>query len=213
MTSNPGCGDLQFDPQTHRYTLNGKMLVGVTDMLTAMGLQNHEWATEKDRLRGQAVHRLCTDYIIPGRWSPKGTSEELVPYGMAFVNFSQDTQFKPLLIEQMVFSATYMLAGRLDLFGGVVNSDYWLVDIKSGEPQPAWRLQTALYQMMAMQLKLIAYTPVKRVALRLQPDGRYRMQFSEDPKDLSLALGAVNLYNWRRNNGLIRKEQSNGTTR
>jgi hypothetical protein len=212
-TSNPGCGELQFDPQNHRYTLNGKILVGVTDMLTAMGLQSHEWATEKDRLRGQAVHRLCTDYIIPGRWSPKGTSEELVPYGKAFMNFLQDTQFKPALVEHQVFSAQYGLAGRLDLWGGSSDPNPWLVDIKSGEPQPAWKLQTALYEFMLDRMMDDPGGGVKRVALRLQPDGRYRMQFSEDPKDLSLALGAVNLYNWRRNNGLIRKEQSNGTTR
>lgn len=215
-TSRSGCAELIFDPQKHSYTLHGKPLTPVSTVLTEMGLQGSDWYTEADRLRGQAVHRLCTDYIIPGRWSPKGTSEALIPYGKAFQDFLRETGFRPMFIEQTVCSETYGLAGRLDMFGIAEDGSYWLPDIKSGEPQPAWKLQTALYEFMAHDSNLLNHKHAnytKRVALRLQPDGRYRMQFSEDPKDLTLALGAVNLYNWRKNNGLIRKEQHNGTAR
>ena len=200
---------LAFDPARHAYTLGDEPLISVTQMLEKMGLSGCPFWTPEARARGTAVHKIALligkrlqgrtaeEIVTNSLWDPARTAPVLVPYGMACAKWYAKTGLTPELVETPVHSVTLKLAGTLDLCGLLPSGERMLVDFKSGDPEAAADLQTALYVFLLRECLGIE---VKfRTVVWLQKDGEFK-QFPPRPvggPDLMTAISAVNVYHWR----------------
>jgi hypothetical protein len=56
--------DLRFDPDTHQYTLDGRVILSVTQRIQQAGLLGSAamWYTPASAARGTAVHHACAQW-------------------------------------------------------------------------------------------------------------------------------------------------------
>jgi len=179
-----------FDPESHRYTVNGAEIPSVTQVLKEAGLTK-EYSSMEAAERGTVVHLACecadlginvTDLIVD-------------PYVTAWRRFRSETGFTHSDIENASWHPVYRYAGRIDRVGGA-NGKKIVLDIKSGAPEPWHALQLAAYA--GLMAKPLAW---ERWAVYLADDGSYSVR--EYPKamhlqDFSTFLNALAITNWKR---------------
>lgn len=183
---------LDFNDDLHQYTYEGVIVPSVTQVLKSAGLYPDfsvippnvlEWK----RNLGTQVHAATEldDMDNLGDYD-----QQISGYIDSWRKFKTDTGFKPVNIEQRVFHKQYRYAGTLDRTG-VLDSKDVLVDIKTGEidlvvvgPQTAAYAQACGFK-------------GKRYAIRLLPDGKYKLVSCTNKMDFQVFLNALNLYNWR----------------
>ena len=205
ILTKPG---LTFDPEQHRYTLDGgQEIPGVTQVLKDMGLYKPpSQAQQYHKARGGAIHD-GTAAVDAHEWDKSKTSPIIIPYIEAYERFTLDLGFHATHVERAVYSQRYMVAGTLDRIGRITNPasrDYGkiiLVDIKSGDPAASVEIQMALYRFMALECLGVKVDACWALWLKLT--GQYKIERSTDPSALQLGLSAVSLWHWRRNHGLL----------
>lgn len=188
---------LAFDHATHTYTLDGRVLPSVTQVLQAVGLVNSDWFTDEARLRGQYVHAaIALDQ--EGALDDATLDPALVPYVAAWRQFVRDTGFVALSWEQPVVDAERGYAGTYDVIGRLTSTigvlPPALIDIKSGAPQAWVALQTAAY---ARAARTPAMPLLARAALWLRADGTYRYLPQTNRADERVWLAALEVYQWQ----------------
>jgi hypothetical protein len=202
---------IDFSDDPHQYWVNSSEVPSVTQVLEAEGLNSFEWCTERDKIRGSRVHRIAQllasspikgttvdEIIANSRWAPEDTAPTLVGYGRSCAKFLLESGIKPLLVEQRVGSLRLNLAGTLDLFGEMPDRTKRLIDFKSGQPQEAANIQTALYAELLKET--LGMDTDSRAVVWLMADGNYKA-FPTRPAggaDLYIGMDAVALYHWRR---------------
>lgn len=209
---------IQFDELSHAYLLDGAPAPSVTQVLAAEGLSGCAWWTEQARKRGTAVHtiallvahsagrgRSIDEIISLSRWEPSRTAPVLIGYGRAVAKYYLESGFTPEVVEEPVGSKRFGICGKLDVWGKMPNGRTRLVDFKSGEPQAAAWVQTALYAMCLEETYGIKTD--ERTVVWLRQDGGYK---TWDPRpaggiDLAVGQSAINVYRWRVANGMIKE--------
>lgn len=159
---------LAFDPAAHRYTLDGRELLSVTQALDAAGFINREWFTDAALVRGTAVHAAVQAFHQTGI-AP--TDDVTAPFFDAYLDFQAEAGYDVEASEERLCDPVYGYAGTLDLRGRfrkfMAGTD--LIDIKTGSV-PSWvGYQTAAYARLLPP-------PVRRWALHLRADGTYRLE-------------------------------------
>jgi hypothetical protein len=207
---------LEFFADEHRYTLDGSDVPSVTQVFAAEGLSGNAFWRQEHRDRGTAVHRVAhlitarrwkgstvEEIIHNSRWDPGRTDSRLVPYGHALCRWLLDSGFQPVLSEQPVASVDFGVAGTLDTWGILQNGLTLLPDFKSGQPQEAAHLQTALYA--ALLEKSTGRRTDFRTVVWLKADGTYKEYVRRPPggTDLAIAISAVNLFKWRQQHAML----------
>jgi hypothetical protein len=172
---------------TSKYRVGGLRVVSVTEALSLSGhsdfsrvdpdvLRHAQW-------RGTSVHRITADLDM-GR-DPGPIDAELVPYVDAYLTWRHDTGFKPELREHVVVSANHRYAGTTDIVG-LLNDFDSLIDIKcTATLTAATGLQTAGYAIA------LERPHIKRFALQLKPNGRYKLEPYRKQSDLLNWLAAL----------------------
>jgi len=186
--------ELQFDPDTHTYTINGRRLISVTQ---ALAIADDRRMVDPYYLeRGRILHKAC-EYLDRDELDLETLDDQIRPYFLAYVKFQEDTGFKPDLIELRLSHLTYLYAGTIDRIGDL-NGNHVLIDLKSGAPAKADPLQLAAY----WELARVNTIPIKRLFdLYLHDDSTYRLVEVVKPKLLlPVFLSALTLTRWR--NGL-----------
>ena len=179
---------------------------GVTRILRAIGIyQVNQFAEqERYRKRGKAVH-LGADLVTLGEWDPESTHPEVRGRIQAAANFVEAFGFVRQYGEQVVADEDNRYAGRFDTGGMMTRGEFAgkaaLVDWKSGDPPPGVEVQLALYDHAAQ--KTLSTSFAERLAVWLRDDGSFRIQTCNNPSLISVGLGAVWIYHWKRNKGLI----------
>ena len=202
--------NIDFYPDEHRYAVDGVDTQSVTQVLQAEGLGGSQFWSEDDRRRGTAVHRIALligsspirgksveEIVFNSPWDPQTTAPVLVGYGFAVARFYLESGVRPRLIEKPVASRRHGIAGTLDGFGDLPSGQSLLWDFKSGQPQPAAWVQTALYAMCLEEsfgLKVDL-----RTVVWVKPDGSYKMAVPRPAggTDLAVGISAINVYRWR----------------
>lgn len=142
---------LDFDPGTHTYRQDGRVIPGVTDTIRPLAPDFERYAPESARQRGTLVHSLCAvmdgrDDLWPDDIAP-GRERELLPYCDAWARFKSESGVAILsdMIERRVHHPTYDYAGTIDR---VVewNGLHWVLDIKTGVHDDTHDLQVAAYR-------------------------------------------------------------------
>ena len=102
---------LMFDPQTHTYTLDGKDLISVTQLLAKHGLSPNYNGVDEDTLkasaeRGTLIHKEIEDYIKKGE---VGFTKECAE----FVSYAREHNLKIVACEVVYHND--IVAGTCDL--------------------------------------------------------------------------------------------------
>jgi hypothetical protein len=202
--------DIRFFQENHTYTLNGTEVPGVTEIMEAEGLSGCAFWKEEHRNRGTAVHRIALlinsrpwrgstveEIVANSRWDPSKTHPKIVGYGYAMASYLLDSGFRAELVEQPVGSTRHGICGTLDIWGTLPSGERVLPDIKSGQPQEAAHVQTALYDLCLEET--LGLKTDKRFALWLKPDRSYKVALPKLAPGVYTNAGicAVNLFKWR----------------
>jgi hypothetical protein len=172
--------NLQFDPKTHIYTLDGKIIPNVTQIISELlpiQYKSDDWYLT----RGRAVHQAAAfiargiDFDYDDR-----ISGQVAAIHKFFDEVRPDVKF----VEEMVFSRLYRFAGTLDLAADLRSLRYQfrdaLVDYKSSMSIDRTGLQLSAYS-------LCMVNPVSwGLCVEINENGKYKIS---EP---------INLKNYRR---------------
>ena len=169
---------LTFDSSTHTYTIGGKNVPSVTEIVGLLTAQRYDSGTNQAVMRqaaqrGTLVHE-CTELIDYG--IPLDEIEivpEIAPYVQAYMNFLRDYSPQWLLIESPVSDAAAGYAGTLDRLG-VIDDSLTIVDIKTGSDvsrisKIKWAVQTEGYREALPE----QFRQARRKILLLRNTGKY----------------------------------------
>jgi hypothetical protein len=217
---------LSFDPLLHEYHASGRLLPSVTTIMRATGLVNG-WSIKEDpqyRMRGQAAHEAAR-LIDTGEYSEEGTHELIRPYARQYRQFVSDIGFIAHGWEISMAHITLGFAGTFDIVGLDKNGDVLLIDVKTGSSMPQLvGVQLAAYEQLIIEgadipksdepqlrnwaSKLIRDHPKTKLRKRCLhlPGGdvsRGVLKSFDEPRWSSIWRGALNVYNARKEAGLL----------
>ncbi len=181
-----------LDLTTHTYTNEaGLVYPSVTQILKVVRIVDDSWYTEESRLRGQYVHE-ATAMFDRGELDEAALDPVLRPYVEAWTRFKESSGFQANHVEFVVYRNDLRFAGTLDRYGTIASGESWLLDIKSGKPEPWTGLQLAGYG-LCLDLK------APRFAVELRPDGNFHVTPYNDRNDYAVFMAALAVYHWRKN--------------
>lgn len=186
---------VDFDPATHAYTLGGKRLPSVTQVLQPLemldGIPFH--ILDAARERGQFVHEAMA-LLVRDELDWATLDASLVPYIEGGKRFLDESGITVIASEMRMACARLRCAGTLDLFG------YWrdaetIIDFKATATVPRTvGPQTAAYDRLYQAN--FAGRSRKRYCVQLKA-GDYKVHPLTDPADWSIFQSALNIHHWR----------------
>ncbi len=185
---------LQFDPETHTYTLAGRRLVSVTQVLDRyMDFDGVPLAAlEGARLRGQMVHEAC-NLLVRDELDWSSLDPLLEPYIRGAQRFLEESGIVVIASEERVYSETLGVAGTLDILGEM-RRRRWLIDWKATAQFPITvGPQTAGYDRLRRDQR--GGREHARACVLLKPND-YKLYVLDDRRDLNTFISAVNCYNY-----------------
>lgn len=191
-----------------RYNIDGVVLPSVTEVLgmygigTFDGIPEHILRNAADR--GDHVHQICNDIDngLPEWWE----GSDLQGYAEGYKQFRADYGWEPIHTEKPMVHPVYRYGGTLDYLGRCkrwvmkrLSAPHLVLDIKSGVEIDLkyWSLQTGGYMGLAMVEEPDMVGSMTRAALKLRPDGRYRLyEFTDHLVATRLFWGLVSAYHY-----------------
>jgi hypothetical protein len=182
-----------FNEAEHSYTLDGKRLPSVTQILDRYNdfsmVREEVMATARER--GSLVH-LVTQLYDEDDLDESSVDPLLVPYLEGWKRFRRECEFTPRQIEYRGAHPLYGYAGTLDRLGTMSRHD-WLLDIKGGLVPATAGLQTAAY----VKLLPANFTDhIRRATVQLKGDGTYALLEWKNPDDWAVFLSMLNVFKW-----------------
>lgn len=187
-----------FDPESHRYKLNGAVIPGISFVLENTGFVEKTWFRPEHAARGHAVHACC-QFLIEGNLDWSTVHPDILPRVKAFERFLDGSRPRLILAEKPLYSKTWMFGGTPDLLLEIAGR-ITIIDIKSGASGLAAMLQTAAQGILLME-RLEFKQPPARYALELRRDGGMRMVHHSNPGDKIMFLNALAITNRKINEG------------
>lgn len=192
-----------FDPETHRYYLDGRRVVGITEALALSGIKpppdpstrTHAANVEYACQRGTAVHKMC-ELDDLGKCDSYDFDANLLPYLDAWRSFKRDYGFAPDFTERFLVHEVFCFGGIPDSAGPCDKTGgYTVVERKVRELDDADELQVAGQSIL---LKDVAGKPVAHgLLVRLKEDGKYQVKKCADRRSRGIFLAAVTVANYR----------------
>lgn len=188
--------ELVFDEAAHVYTLNGARVPGVTSILKPLvnfaGIPEHVLAAKADL--GRRVH-TATEYDDDGDLDEASIEDDVAPYLEAYRRFRADTGAVVLANERRVYEPLFRYAGTLDRVF-LIRRENWLVDLKTCFSVPV----SAGPQTAAYHRALNDPSITRRAALRLRPDGTYRLDPLANPDDWAIFMSCLTVLRYLEKN-------------
>ena len=193
-----------FDPETHRYTVNGEAWPSVTQLLSEFKLVDFSMVPaerlEYKRVLGTRVH-AATVLLDKGELDEDHFNEsfpECVPYLNAYRKFREIESFEPVHKEQRYFSKKWKFAGTPDEFG-IINGDNYIIDYKCCfQVYPAVSTQLQGYKIL-LEENIKGIKIKKLLSLLLKKTGHYEITEHKDNQSKNDFLACLVLH-WRRRN-------------
>lgn len=196
-----------FDPENHRYTLNGSVIPGISFILENTGFVDKTWFRPEHAARGHAVHACC-QFLIEGNLDWSTVHPDILPRIRGFEQFLLDRKPKLIVAEQPMYSSSWRFAGTPDLVLEVPGEkQQWIVDIKSGKSGLASRLQTSAQDILVRQH--CGEGVYLRFVLELPEAGSYKLISHRDFTDRTMFLNALAMVNKRLNEGELSYDNRN----
>lgn len=189
-------GVLTYIDDRHEYYLDGEPVPSVTTILSRFFPS--AWAPEFARDLGKDIH-TAIELFEHDDLDEESVDQYVAPFVAAYRRFRDDwPEWRTFGIEEMVAHPTLRYAGRIDLVFRVGNTLH-VVDVKSGEPLPTHRLQTAAYRAALREWAptIMAADTVRRYALYLRKDELYRLVAHHDHEaDFRAFAQLRDVYQW-----------------
>ena len=183
--------DITFSEERHEYKIDGQIVLSVTQVLKAAKLIDDTWYTKKSCQRGIDIHDI-TALIDSGITEFESyRNHEYYGYLEAWEKFKDDTKFEAHQIEYIVGHKDYRYAGTLDRLG-MMNNEYVIIDIKTGQPSKVHGLQLTGYEECINNTHIVGN--LKLVCVHLKINGTYNM--IEYKNEINVFLSALNIARW-----------------
>lgn len=197
-----------FDQGLHIYRdERGILIPSVTQCLKANGLISfagiNPAVLEHKRQLGTLVHQVTALYDQGEDLSEYDIPQEIWPYVLGYLNFREDCDFTPSLIETRMLAEVHsMRFGMQPDRVGEIHGRPHILELKCGsEKHPAWAVQLAGYG-----TGLYGPRPtIARAALQLGPQFArgYKLHPYDDPADFQIWMASLALTTWLRNHKLF----------
>jgi len=189
-----------FDATKHEYTIEGRVVPGVTEILGDTGLRelffDYEWYAEK----GSKIHLAC-HYHNKGTLAWETVDPLIYGYVEAYLKFKRECNVEVLESEYVCFNYILLYGTTIDTISELdfMSQRGWaIVEIKSGAPQPSDALQTA-GQILALRGSLTGWSKVnRRFVLYLKENGTYKLVENVDQADMLDFEAACRVYHRKR---------------
>lgn len=188
-------GQLQFDAETHTYTVDGRVYPSVTQIIKAAGIIDDTRFNEEATNRGTLIHYATAMYDL-GKLDEAGVPDDVRPYLEGWERFLRETKCEIVSVEKRVYHPTWEYAGTLDREVRLHHRD-GLLDIKSGTPQAWHTVQSAGYAIASGRY-------CKRYGVYLDANGGYKLEsHDDDPGDQRLFMSALAIFQFKQSKGLL----------
>lgn len=183
----------RFDRGAHTYIAldTGAALPHITGMLERTGWIDDLWFTEESSDRGTAVHELTKDYDLEAL-DPDQCVSVFRPYLLAYVK-ARSMMVPPaqiLGIEEPFVHPYWRYGGRPDRHG-VFYGLRAVLELKSGEPDRAHQIQTALQANLLAPTAGLPATAIARFCLYLRGNGKFKLEEHTDRRDYDEAARVI----------------------
>ncbi len=192
--------ELIFDAELHQYSVNGRIVPSVTQILAGVGLSDYDdvprHILEVAQERGSIVHTYI-EWYERGVLDYDSIDPALEGYFNAYLKCRVNENFpEPDAVENRVYSAQYGYAGTYDmLFGGT-----WLHDHKTGVKSPVHGLQQTGY--WVAEHPDIRIKPSRLTCGYYHDDGDYELV--DYPYEPLIWMAVLTEYNWRKKHNLLK---------
>lgn len=193
---------LVLDVGRHRYSIDGRDLISVTQALGEAGLVDRTQFTDDARRRGTLVHAAIElwherGYVDLGR--DDAMAHEIAPYVNAYINFLAESQIRIDAVEERLADPALGCAGTLDLRGHLptppsiaalasVDDAIDVIDVKTGSAPAFVGWQVSGYvQMLPPHVR----RRCRRWCLNLLDDATYRLIPLTKRSDETIFLAAL----------------------
>ena len=199
---------LHFDAERHQYTLNGRVVPSVTQVLGQVvdfSMVPPDILERKCAI-GQALHQaIALDHADD--LDHDSLDASVLPYFAAWQKFL--TEVGPRLFikaaERPLGSLLYQYGVTPDIWG-MVNGRRAVIELKSTAAiHPTVALQTAAQEQAiteCCQWPITSEGAVDRFALQLQPSGNYRVHNFTSRGDFAVFLALRSVWGWRNSHNL-----------
>lgn len=190
----------EFDEDSHTYTLGGRKMLGVSEIIQSAGLKDFS-RIPPDVLahacaRGRAVHAAC-EFFDQNDLDWDTVSDEIKPYVVAWQRFKSDCPIEWADIEKPLYHATFGFAGTPDRIA--VAPGRAVYDIKTYAPDAVTGVQLAAYSLLRFGPQP-SFDEPKRVAVWLKKDGKYRVTEYSDRGDESVFMACLTVCKFKGGN-------------
>jgi len=192
-----------FIKESHTYLEDGRVVPSVTQVLERAGLvcYSHIPAAILDHKAeiGTAAHAAC-HYYDEGDLDESTIDTEVIGYLEGWKKFRRETDFTAELIEYRgVAEVDGMRYGYTLDRAGLLQKKNILLEIKcTAGIEISWGPQTAAYE---MALRKPGEPVRRRVAVHLQPNGKYFLVPLNDVQDYMVFKWALGLELWKKRQG------------
>ncbi len=190
---------LYFDEAAHRYTVQGRTVPSVTQVLDPL----IDFSTvdplvlENARRLGTAVHAMV-ELECAGTLDEATLHPRLVGFLAQWRDFVAVTGFRMMHCELRLYSPRYGYAGTMDLHGMLPGEEV-IIDTKSGATPKTAGLQTAAYHQLGVEAGIFPSTTRRRV-LDLKENSWHLTKPYTGTSDLRVFLAQLTVTNWQRGN-------------
>lgn len=198
MITIPKQEGARFDPVEHRYYLNDRRVIGLTEALGSVGIKPPlvgipQSTLERVRERGTRIHLLTQldDENDLGEYAPEDEG-----YLSAWRKFKAEHDYRPEIIEQFFIHPLYFFGGIPDR-GCYLGAKKATLEIKTtvAGVEPWVDIQTALQ--CSLLRDVAGFNSEIRAAVALFEDGTYEFKTFKDHRAIALGLSAVAIANYK----------------
>ena len=213
--------DLHFDEASHVYTLTGEgggetRLLSVSQILQKADMYGYpKTATSHEKMAfGTHVHKL-TEMADDGIISHEDLEDRERGHVQAYERFKAEYDHEIIHTELPIYHPTYLYAGKLDRIitrrEHRYSTDY-VLEIKTGQPHPANKLQLAAYHEAYNAMPEHTRKVSGAMAVYLKDDGTFKLVHTDSHEvNFSLFLSCLQIIRWRDKHGIGKARGSNGT--
>jgi hypothetical protein len=190
----------KYSAEGHRYTFDGVAVPGITQVLSLSGFVDARWFNPTATERGTAVHSAAL-FLVEGTLDWASVDPEALPRLRQFEAFLNEHTPEMLFAEVPLYSTAWKFAGRFDFLFDFMGGPS-IVELKTGKAGLAAKLQTAAQKVLIEEKW--GFQNVKRFALELPAEGKYRIIPHADLSDKNMFLNALASVHRRINEGELK---------
>lgn len=182
----------RFDADRHVYVAldTGEIVPNITRLLKLAGLIDDRWYSEESCERGKVVHQLTAEYDLGALDLADLQGHPYAGYVHAHIAVMGIMRPTWLHIETPAVHRIHRFGGRPDRVG-LVYATGSVLEVKSGDPEPAHMVQTALQAILVAEELEVPPRLVQRFAEYVKADGKYKVEHHTNPRDFDKAFDII----------------------